>query len=264
MVYTEALTIALVSTAMLLLARRRWLWAGVCCGFATAIAPVALASIVMCAVAAVIEIWQRGGGGRSAAAVLRDRRSGAVTAIVRRGLADRLGLESLIAPILSTVGVIAFAVFLWFWTGSPTTDYTAQHVAWSESTTPLAIPRVFGSLIHQMYISGVGSHGPGGIDLNGIAGLVGTVFLLWGLWLMWRNRARIPVIVWVWTVVVALLALTSSGTPPNPRMLVVAFPAVIAAGAASTGRVYRRVVWCGLLVTLVMTPLTYVGIWMRP
>jgi hypothetical protein len=160
--------------------------------------------------------------------------------------------------------VIGFAIFLKFWTGSPLADYTAQHVAWSESTTPLAIPRVFLSLIHQMFISGVGRHGPGGIDMNDIVALLGTAFLVWGFWLMCQNRRRIGLSVFTWTVCVAFLALTSAKTPPNPRMLVVAFPVVIAVGAHLTGRAYRRAMVINVTATLVLSYFTYVGIWLRP
>lgn len=239
MVYTEGLTLALVAGCMILLKRKRWVWAGVCAGLSTAIAPVALSMIPVCLVAAGQEIWQRGWD-------------------------DRQARKALIAPILSPLGAVAFAIFLWFWTGSPMADYTAQHVAWSESTTPLAIPRVFGSLIRQMYIAGVGSHGPGGIDLNGIAALLGTVFLLWGLKLLWEHRARVPATAWVWTICVSVLALTSAKTPPNPRLLIVAFPAVMAVGAVLSERGYRRALTYGIATTLVMSPLTYVGLWLRP
>lgn len=239
MVYTEGLTLALIAGAIILLRRKRWLWAGVCAGFSTAIAPVALAAVPMCAVAA----WRE---------------------IRARGWDDRGARRALIAPVLSTFGAIGFGIFLWFWAGSPLADYTAQRVAWSESSTPLAIPRVFGSLLHQMYISGVGSHGPGGIDLNGIAALLGTAFLFWGLKLLWEHRRRVPVTAWVWTLCVAVLALTSAKTPPNPRMLVVMFPVVMAVGATLSERGYKRALRWGVTVTLVMTPLTYVGLWLRP
>ncbi len=239
MVYTEGLTLALIAGAIILLERRRWVSAGILTGFSTAVAPVALAAIPMCAVAALPVVRQHG---------WRHPES-------RRAL---------LAPILSTFGVIGFAIFLQFWTGSPFADYTAQHVAWSESTTPLAIPHVFGSLIRQMYISGVGLHGPGGIDLNAVAALLGTAFLLWGLKLLWEHRQRVPRTAWVWTICVALLALTSAHTPPNPRMLIVAFPVVIVVGAALTDRAYKRAMALSIATTLVMSYFTYVGIWLRP
>jgi len=239
MVYSEGLTLSLMAGCLILLQRKRWFWAGVCAAFATAIAPTALAAVPVCAVAALQEIRARGWD-------------------------DRAARRALIAPIMAPLGAVGFAIFLWFWTGTPLADYTAQHVAWSESTTPLAIPRVFGSLIHQMYISGVGGHGPGGIDLNGVAALLGTAFLFWGFKLLWEHRERVPLTAWVWTVCVSVLALTSAKTPPNPRLLVLAFPVVIVVGAVLSERGYLRAMKYNVAATLVMSPLTFVGMWLRP
>ena len=72
--------------------------AGLLRGFSTAIAPVALAAVPMCAVAA----WQE---------------------IRARGWDDREARRSLIAPILSPLGAIGFGIFLWFWAGTPFADY---------------------------------------------------------------------------------------------------------------------------------------------
>jgi hypothetical protein len=115
-----------------------------------------------------------------------------------------------------------------------------------------------------MYISGVGTHGPGGIDLNGILGLLGTAFLFFGLKLLWEHRRRVPLTAWVWTICVAVLALTSAKTPPNPRLLILAFPVVMAVGGVLTDRGYLRAMRINIAVTLVITPLTFVGMWLRP
>jgi len=239
MVYSEGLTLSLIAGSMLLLHRRRWLWAGVLAGFSTAVAPTCLAAVPMCAVAALLELR-------------------------RRGWHDREARRSLIAPILSPLGAIGFGIYLWIWTGSPLSDYTAQHIEWSESTTPLAIPRVVLAVIRQMFVAGVGSHGPGGIDLNDILALLGTAFLLFGFKLLWDHRSRVPATAWVWTVCVAVLALTSAKTPPNPRLLVLAFPVVIVVGKAPADGNFRRAMRYNLLVTLVASPITYVGMWLRP
>lgn len=250
MIYTEGLQLALITSALVLLNRRRFLRAGVLVGFATAIAPVSLSGIVVCAVAAGREARARG---------IALTRSAPVR--IWRDLNTR---RAALAVPISAFGVVGFAIFLWFWTGSPLADYTAQHLAWEESPTPLAIPRVFGSLIHQIFISGVGTHGPGGIDINGVLALLGTFFLFYGLWLLWRSRREIPLIVWVWTICVAILALTSAKTPPNPRMLILAFPVVLVVGAKLEGRAFRWALALDLLATLVMSYFTFVGIWLRP
>lgn len=239
MVYSEGFTLPLIAGSMLLLRRKRWLLAGLLAGCATGIAPAALSVVPMCAVAALQEIRAR-------------------------GWHDREARRALIAPLLSPLGAIGFGIFLWFWTGSPFSDYTAQHIEWSESTTPLAIPRVVIAVFRQLFVAGVGSHGPGGIDLNDVLALLGTAFLLWAFKLLWEHRAHVPLTAWVWTVCVSVLALTSAKTPPNPRMLVLTFPLVLVVGKALGEPAYRRALRCNILATLVMTPITYVGLWLRP
>lgn len=240
MVYTESLTITLVAACLMLLGRKRWGWAGLTIAAATAIAPAAVAGVPMCAVAA----WRE----------LRDR-----------GWRDHAARRSLLAPILSPLGLVAFGIFLWFWCGTPLASYKAQHGAWEESSTPLAIPRTFGSMIHQIFISGVGqSHGPGGIDLNGILALLGTIFMIYAFWRLWKARRTLPLTAWTWTVFVALLALTSAKTPPNPRLLILMFPLVLVVGAERQGRAQKWLLVADIAWLLVLTPLTLVGGWLRP
>jgi hypothetical protein len=239
MVYTEGLLISLVAGCLLLLGRKQWVRAGLLAGLATAVGPVAVGAIAACAVASGLEIR-------------------------RRGWADRPARRSLLAPILSPIGLVAFGIYLWFLTGTPLASFRAQHGAWQETTTPLAIPRVFGSLIHQIFIGGVGHHGPGGIDLNGILALLGTAFLIYGFWRMWKARGTVPIPVWVWTGVTALLALTSAKTPPNPRMLICAFPLVLIVGAEHKARAQKWLLVADVACLLVMSWFTYVGIWLRP
>lgn len=238
MVYTESVTISLVAICIMLLARKRWLWAGLAAGTASAIAPVALAAVPMCAVASLRELR-------------------------RHGLKDRAARRSLLAPLLSPYGLVGFGVFLWFWCGTPLASYRAQHGAWQESTTPLAIPRVFGSLVHQIFISG-STHGPGGIDLNGVLALLGTIFLIYGLWRLWKVRRTLPLTVWTWTLVAAFLALTSAKTPPNPRLLICMFPVVLIVGAEHEGRAQKWLLAADILWLIILTPLTFVGGWLRP
>ena len=66
MAYSEGVTLTLVAGCLLLLKRKRWLAAGLCAGFATAIAPVALAVVPVCLVASWQEIRARGWTDREA------------------------------------------------------------------------------------------------------------------------------------------------------------------------------------------------------
>ena len=202
----------------MLLERKRWVWAGICAGFATAVAPVALAAVPMCAVAAL--------AGRSAERGWR--RPGGAAGADRADPLDRSARS-------------ASAIFLWFWTGSPLADYTAQHVAWSESTTPLAIPRVARLAappdvhLRRRHTRARGDRPQrdhwrcsAPRSCSGASSCSGT------------TAGECPLTAWVWTICVALLALTSAKTPPNPRMLIVAFPVVIVVGAALSGRSFKR------------------------
>jgi hypothetical protein len=240
MVYTEGLTITLMAGCFMLLKHKHWARAGLLAGLATAVAPVATAAIPACAVASLLEIR-------------------------RRGWRDPEARRSLWAPILSPAGLVAFGVFLWISWGTPMASFRAQHGAWQESTTPLAIPRVFGSLIHQIFISGVGRHGPDGIDLNGVLALLGTAFLIYGLRLLWKRRETVPAAVWTWIGFASLLAVTSAKTPPNPRMLLCVFPVVLIYAVEFDGKTaQRRLMAINLVCLVLMSALTYVGIWLRP
>ncbi|MGA2927719.1 MAG: mannosyltransferase family protein, partial [Solirubrobacteraceae bacterium] len=114
MIYSEGVLIALAAGCILALERRRWLLAGCLAGVATATGPTALVLIVVCAVAAAIELHGR-------------------------GWRDAGARASLLAPLLSLTGVTAFAAFMWAWTGTPFATMVAQRYGWGERTNPLAL-----------------------------------------------------------------------------------------------------------------------------
>lgn len=250
MVYTESLAVALVAGALLLMERRRWLAGGLLCGLASAVAAADLSVVAVCVVASLREIHSRGIG------LTRDA--------PLRVLRDRPARRSLIAPLLSPFGAVGFAIYLWIHTGSPLADYTAQSIAWEEKSTPLAVPDAFGSLVHQIFISGVANHGPGGIDLNNIVAVLGTLYLFWALWQLWTRRRNVQLTALVWAACLAVLVITSAKTPPNPRMLVLAFPLVMVVGARFSGRAFRWAMVVNVALTLVMSYFTFDGIWLRP
>ncbi|HET9719077.1 MAG TPA: glycosyltransferase 87 family protein [Solirubrobacteraceae bacterium] len=237
MVYTEGLLLVLVAGSLLALERRRWALAGLLAGLSTAVGPVAMGIIPALAVASWLEIRQR-------------------------GWRDRDALRSLAAPILSPLGAIGFAIFLWVWTGTPFASYTTQKVDWKETTTPLAIPRGAVTLTKQA----LGLEGPPhpNVDLNILVGLLGTVFLIWGLRMLWRQRARVSAAALVWTGALAFMTLTSNSTPPNARMLICAFPVIVVVGASLRGRAYRRLITSSTLLLLVMSMITFVSTGLRP
>jgi Glycosyltransferase family 87 len=243
MIYSEACTITLVAGAFLLMARKRWILAGILAGAATAVAPIALAVIPACIAAALYEAYEHGW-------TTREQR------------------RKLIAPfsmaILSVWGIAAFGVFLWRWTGTPLASYKIQHGAWSNSTSPLAIPRRFEQIFHDL-ANPAFPHilGPG-LNLNNVVAVLGALFLLFGLWRLWKWRDTVPLPAIVYCVFGSLLVFTSGQTSPNPRMLLCLFPVLATIGVETTGR--KRVLLLSVTValTFVMSWLTFVGSWMLP
>jgi hypothetical protein len=228
MLYSEGLLLPLAAGCILALERRRWLLAGVLAGLATATEPDALALVPVCAVAAVIA-WRRTGTRRA-----------------------------LVAPALSLTGIAAFAAYLWAHTGTPLANYYAQHYGWGEKTDLFALVHQARSLADE--ISFAHFNHPT-INLNLVAGLAGAVFLAAGAVLLARCRRTVSVEALVWTGAIGLLTLTSEYVPPNPRLLITAFPVVVVFARAVRGR-WLLPINGALLIG--MSYLTYYGHTLRP
>ena len=233
--YSEGLLIPLIAGCLLALSKRRWVLAGALAGLATGIGPDALVMVPTCAAASFVELR-------------------------RRGWQDREARKSLAAPILAPFGAAAFSVFLWIWTGTPLASYIAQQDGWHEKTSPLAIPHQFAYLIGEMGFHFAFWH----INLNVLIGLLGTVFLIFGLKWLWRDRRTVPLEVLVFTACMAFLVLTSWNVPPNPRMLITAFPVVVIFAKWIRDTSWTRLVWVSAFMMLLMSGLTYVGSVLRP
>jgi hypothetical protein len=215
------------------------LTAGVLAGLATAVDPVAFAIIPACIAVAVREIR-------------------------RHGWADRQARRALIAPLLAPVGVVSFGAFLWAWTGTPLASYTTQHAdwGWQEHSSPLALFFTARRLVEEIFGPHTIKHP--GINLNLVAGLAGAAFLIYALRLLWRARAKIPLSALVWTAGIAVLTLTSDQTPPNARMLLVAFPAVLVVAAQTPKSRAGRLMAASTLLLVAMSFVTFVGTGLRP
>lgn len=236
MVYAEAIMIPLAAGCILALQRRRWVLAGVLAGIATASEPEAAVLLVVCAASALVELH-------------------------RRGWRDRRALRALVAPLLAPAGLVAVLAFLWSWTGTPLAYWDAQHYGWKERFDVLAIPHLAIRLSHHVSFSHF-NHPT--INLNWPVGLIGAVILLILLILMLRIRRTISLEAWIWTLGIGFLAITSEYVPPNPRLLITAFPAVIVLAYYCRRRGF---VWLSVIngVVLVgMSWLTYVSVTLRP
>jgi hypothetical protein len=232
MVYSEGVLIPLIAGCLLALERRRWLLAGVLAAFATAVGATALAIIPACAVAALIEIRRRGWQARRA----------------------------LIAPLLAPLGLIAFGAFLWVWTGTPFATYYAQHHEWSEKTNPLALVTLVLRLFNESYFTRSFVY----INLNYISGLIGAFILFYALYLLVKMRPRISAPAMVWTLGIAFLALTSENVPPNPRLLITAFPAVLVLAYRFRDKAFHRLMAASVVLLIVATTGTFIGTALRP
>jgi hypothetical protein len=237
MVYSEGVLIPLAAGCFLALQHRRWVLAGLLAAAATTVAPVAFATIPACAATAVMELR-------------------------KHGWRDPEARRSLLAPLLSPLGAILLAIFMWFWAGSPTANYGAQHHGWSERTTLTSLVHVAQHLIHQIANAPSISHP--GINLNYVSGLLGAAFLVWAIVLLFRTRPRVPVAPIVYTLAIAAFTFTSSMTQPNPRMLICAFPALAVVAYRLRGNAFRWLIGISTVLLFSMSFVTYVGVALRP
>jgi hypothetical protein len=236
MVYSEGLLMPLAAACIFYLERKRWLLAGVLAGFATAVQPVAVVLIPVCTISAVLE-WRRRGWRLS---------------VLRRVI---------VAPLLSGVGLAAFAGFLWLWTGTPMANYRAQHHGWSEKTDALALVHLTTKLANELSFSHF-NHPT--INLNLVVGLIGAVLLGGMLILAGLQRKRISPEALIWTAGVSFLALTSEFVPPNPRLLITAFPAIMVVARYARGRFWTLLLWSNVLLLAGLSMLTFWGTTLRP
>jgi 4-amino-4-deoxy-L-arabinose transferase-like glycosyltransferase len=236
MVYSEGLLMPLAAACLFCLERRRWIIAGILAGLATAVQPVGLVLVPVCAVGALLELRRQGWG----------------LATLRRVA---------VAPLLSLTGIAAFAGFLWIWTGSPLANYEAQHRGWGEKTDPLALVHLTTKLASE--VSFTHFNRPT-INLNLVVGLIGAFLLLGMLVLVVRERRRISPVALVWTAGISFLALTSEFVPPNPRMLLTAFPAIMVVARYVHGRGWTLLLWANGLLLAGLSILTFWGTTLRP
>ena len=102
--------------------------------------------------------------------------------------------------------------------------FWAQRNGWGEQTEPLALLHQAQYLANEISFSHFSYHL---IDWNLVSGLFGAVFLAVAIDLLLRRRNEIAPEAIVWVLGIAFLTVTSEHVPPNPRMLLTAFPAVL-------------------------------------
>jgi mannosyltransferase PIG-V len=237
MVYSEGLLLPLAAGCLWALERRRWMLAGILAGFGTAVQPVGLVLVVVCVTAAALELHRCRGR-------LRDAR------------------PALIAPVLSVTGAVCFMAFLWIWTGNPFANYIAQHHGWSEKTDFLALVHTATRMAPAFDPNHFNS--PVTINLNLVVGLIGALILAAELVLLWRTRRHVSAVALVWTVGIAFFAFTSEYVPPNPRLLITAFPALMVLGRYLQGKWFAILVFVNVWLLAGLSLLTFWSTTLRP
>ena len=236
MAYSEGILIPLVAGCLLALQQRKWILAGALAGLATAVGPDGLPVIVVCVVAAALAYGQARDGGESA-----------------RG--------ALFAPLLSLVGVGGFALFLWAWTGSPFASLVAQHDGWGERSDALALYRQARTVVKEISFSQFNYHA---INLNYVVGLLGAIVLVVGLVMMFKRPYTVPLEARLWTVGVGVLSVTSEYVPPNPRLLLTAFPVLLVIAHRASRRGFQWLVAVNVALLITLSAITYAGSALRP
>lgn len=231
MAYSECLTIPLALGCLLALRSRRWIVAGLTAGLATAVEPVAVVLIIVCLAAALREL--RAAGWR-----------------------DRDAWRSLAAPLLAPLGIAALAVFLWAWTGTPFAVYLAQHYGWHQQNQPLALAglpvarRILSDHAHLL------SHF---LTWNILDGVVGAIFLGFSVRELVRHRRELTAGGLLLPAGIAALTIWSILTPPNARMLLIAFPAVMIWGRRFSGRSFAVFAGVETVLLILTSALTFSG-----
>jgi hypothetical protein len=237
MAYAEGIMLPLIAGCILALQRRRWLLAGGLAGLATACEPEAVIIVGVCLVSALLYVRKQGWRRRSS-------------------------WRSMAAPLLSLTGIGAFATFLWAWTGTPFATLIAQHYGWGEKTDPIAVINLFSWLFGQIHFSHFNSHPT--IDLNLVVGVAGVLLLIPALYWLFKSRRLVSVAALLWTLGIVFLAVTSEYTPPNPRLLITAFPVVIVPAYYLGKRSFVVVCVLSGVFLAVLSALTFVGPTVRP
>jgi hypothetical protein len=232
MAYSEGLAIPLALGCLLALGSRRWWLAGLLAGLATAAEPVALVLVAVCLAAAGRELHDR-------------------------GWRDPVARRSLAAPLLAPLGIGAFGVFLWAWTGTPLAAIVAQHYGWHQQGQPLALL----ALPVTRHLLG---HPPELLahlfTWNIWNGVLGGIFLGFSIAALARVRRELSPGALVLTAGIAAVTLWSVMTPPNVRMVLIAFPAVLVWGRRLAGRGLGLFVSAEAVVFVLASGLTYTGL----
>src|SRR6202012_1258731 len=80
------------------------------------------------------------------------------------------------------------------------------------------------------------------INLNLVVGFVGAILMLWELVLLWKYRRELTLPAITWTLGVTFFAATSEYVPPNPRMVITAFPMLMLIARRVRGKWFATII----------------------
>jgi hypothetical protein len=225
MPYTEGLAIAAAGGALLAAHRRHWVTAGLLAAAATAVRPSTVAIVPALLVAA----W----------------------------LGRRDGWRPWAAPALGATGVVAVWLGFWAHTGRPAAWLDAEKYGWQDMTD---FGRTTLHRVADFVTSGqvsLASRGlvPLAVTFGVLVGAAGVAALV-----IWRPPW--PVIVYA---VLALgMAVSSSVIGPRPRMLLGAFPLIMALAVVVSGRAFAWMIGASTVLLGLSCWVTFSGIALAP
>jgi hypothetical protein len=223
MVYSEPLLLVGAAGCLLALHRRAWTQAGLFGIVATAARPTGAVVVLACAWAAV-------------AAVVRWRE-----------------WRALQAPVVASLGIVAYLAYLRVHTGSWTSWLRSQHDGWHDTVD---LGRATVERLRVVALDGPHlSMRP--LQLNDLVGAMGLVFLVVAALLLWRWHPPAPVA--LYAAGAMAMVVVSAHVGPRPRMLLAAFPLVAAVGVTVKGKAFAAVVLASTLCLIALCAVTFMS-----
>jgi hypothetical protein len=222
MVYGEGLLITFSAACLLALRHRKWWVAGAFAALASATDPLGIAAAAPCVIAAMVAVTRR-----------RE-------------------WASLLAPLLSPLGVVAFFAYLWAHDGTPLAWFIAQRRGWQGGHLGTGLYAVF-SYLPAHGFSNVNN------DVKSVSVLV--VLTMLAVLLVRRKAMGIPAAVIAYVLAVLFLAALSPIVTFSPRVALRAFPLLGLVGAWTARLPYYLLIG---LFALVMAALAVVSLGTAP
>jgi hypothetical protein len=97
------------------------------------------------------------------------------------------------------------------------------------------------------------------INLDFVSGVAGAVFLILAFIVMMRRVPRPPMEVLAWVAGIGLITMWSIRTPPNARILIVIFPAIIVWAKYLKGKSLSVFLSGEIVLLIIMSALTFYG-----